>query len=334
MRIAIITDAWKPQINGVVTTLENTRNHLEAMGHQALMITPESFNTIPCPSYRSIRLALFPKTKLTRLMNEFSPQAIHIATEGPLGFATRKYCKQHKLAFTTSYHTRFPEYIRLRAPVPLSISYCYMRWFHSAAVRTLVPTPSQRTELEQHRMNNLVVWSRGVNTELFKPERRRTLHEPYPVIMYMGRVAIEKNIGAFLNLSIAGTKYVVGDGPDLKVLKNKHPDVRFVGFKFGEELASYLAAADVFVFPSKTDTFGLVLLEAMACGVPVAAYPVTGPIDVVQDNKTGALRENLAEAVKEALKLDGGTCREYAIGKSWQACAQQFAAYLVDNTTR
>lgn len=328
MKIAIITDAWKPQVNGVVTTLGKTAHHLRELGHEVSMITPETFRTVPCPTYPSIRLAIFPKRRLSKMLNRLKPDAIHIATEGPLGLAARRYCQHLKLKFTTSYHTQFPEYLRLRAPIPLSISYAFMRWFHGAAQRTLVPTPTQLNNLSQWRMKNLKIWSRGVDTTLFHPNYDRHLQGNTPIIMYMGRVAIEKNIEAFINLKNRGEKYIVGDGPDLDALKQQHPDIHFVGAKFGEELASHVAAADVFVFPSRTDTFGLVLLESMACGVPVAAYPVTGPIDVVEHTKTGYLDEDLELAVEQALKLDNHACRQHALKFTWENCTRQFADYL------
>ena len=331
MRVAIVTDAWKPQVNGVVTTLGKTVDNLRIMGHQVVVINPESFKTIPCPSYPSIRLALMPRRKLGQLLDEFVPEAIHISTEGPLGLAARRYCLRHKLRFTTAYHTQFPEYLRLRAPIPLSLGYRFMRWFHGPAERTMVPTQTQIDKLAGWGMKHLALWSRGVDISLFTPNKPKPLESNGSIAMYMGRVAVEKNIEAFLNLEISATKYVVGDGPDMAVLQRKYPEVKFVGFKFGEELASYLAAADVFVFPSKTDTFGLVLLEAMACGVPVAAYPVTGPLDVVTHGVTGYLCEDLQRAVNEAIKLDGKHCREYAESQSWMTSTEQFANHLVFN---
>ncbi len=331
MRIAIVTDAWKPQVNGVVTTLGQTVENLRKMGHQVRMITPKAFSTIPCPSYPSIRLALFPYRKLRKQLDDYMPEAIHIATEGPLGLAARRYCLKKRLRFTTAYHTQFPEYLRLRAPIPLSISYAFMRWFHGPAERTMAPTQSQIEKLNQWGMRHLVHWSRGVDTELFTPRHAKALSDEGPIVMYMGRVAVEKNIEAFLALQTSGTKYVVGDGPDMPLLKKKYPDVKFIGFKFGQELASYLAAADVFVFPSKTDTFGLVLLESMACGVPVAAFPVTGPLDVVEQGVTGYLSDDLQKAMEEALTLDRMACRRYAESQSWYYCTEQFASHLAYN---
>lgn len=328
MRIAIVTDAWLPQTNGVVTTLSRTRDCIERAGHDVLLVTPEAFRKFPCPTYPEIRLAWFPGRRLARRLDEFAPQCIHIATEGTLGLAARAYCRRRGLEFTTSYHTRFPEYVRMRAPVPLAWSYAFLRWFHGAAMRTLVGTPSQRDDLIAHGFGNLVLWSRGVDTELFRPRDKDFGGFERPVAMYMGRVAVEKNIGAFLALDFPGSKVVVGDGPALDTLKTRHPHIHFAGYRFGEELASYLAAADVFVFPSRTDTFGLVMLEAMACGVPIAAYPVTGPRDVVENGVTGILDEDLGRAARAALALQPAACRAQAVKHTWQAATVQFLAGL------
>lgn len=328
MNIAIVTDAWQPQINGVVTTLGKTGAALEQMGHRVRFVTPEGFKTFPCPTYPSIRLALNPIGGVRETLDAFMPDAVHIATEGPLGWAARAYCRSRGLNFTTSFHTQMPEYIRLRAPLPLALSYSVLRHFHGAAVRTMVPTESQRQRLQRRGFNNVVIWSRGVDTALFRPTDKRLLDAPRPIAMYMGRVAVEKNIGAFLDLRLPGTKYVVGDGPDLAMLRQRYPEVRFTGFKHGADLAAHLAAADVFVFPSRTDTFGLVLLEAMACGVPVAAYPVTGPIDVLKPSVTGCMDDDLERAVQGALQLDGRRCRQYALDRSWAAATAQFFGHL------
>lgn len=331
MRIVIATDAWKPQINGVVTTLGKTKANLEALGHEVLLLTPALFKTIPCPTYRSIRLALRPGKKVNQLLDEFEPQAVHVATEGPVGLAVRRYCLRHGLKFTTSYHTQFPQYIRMRAPVPLGLSYAYLRWFHKPAVRTMVPTESQRRELLKWGFDNVVIWTRGVDTELFRPGDKSLLRDPRPISMYMGRIAMEKNIEAFLELNLPGTRYVVGDGPDLPRLREKYPSARFTGFLENADLARYLAAADVFVFPSRTDTFGVVLLEAMACGTPVAAFPVTGPVDVVQNGATGVLDEDLRKAVLAALEVDGRACRDFALQRTWRAATEQFLGHLEIN---
>ena len=332
MRIAVATDAWLPQINGVVRTLGHTAAHLKDLGHDTLFLTPLDFKTYPCPTYPSIRLARFPKAGVTRRLEEFQPQAIHIATEGPIGHAVRSFCLSRALPFTTSYHTQFPEYIRARLPIPISWSYAYLRRYHGRAVRTMIATQSMRRMLRDRGFKNLEIWARGVDPEAFQPGPKSFLSARRPVSMYMGRVAVEKNIEAFLTLDLPGTKYVVGDGPDLEPLRRRYPDVTFTGQKTGQELTAHIAAADVFVFPSLTDTFGLVLLEAMACGVPVAAFPVTGPIDVVLEGKTGVLDSDLRRAVLGALKLDPADCVAYARQHSWRNWTERFVALLAPIT--
>jgi glycosyltransferase involved in cell wall biosynthesis len=328
MRIAVVTDAWRPQTNGVVTTLTRTLEVLERLGHATCVVGPTEFRTIPCPTYPEIRLALFPRRRLVQTLAAFAPQAVHVATEGPLGQAARHWCLDERMPFTTSYHTQFPQYIRARFPVPQSWSYAILRRFHGAAARVMVATARVQRELEAHGFRNLARWSRGVDTDLFRPRPLDYLTAPRPIAMYAGRVAVEKNLDAFLSLSLPGTKYVVGGGPALEKLRRRYPGVVFTGYKYGEELASHLAAADVFVFPSRTDTFGLVLLEAMACGVPVAAYPVAGPIDVVLQGVTGCLHEDLASAVAGALSLNRDDCRRYALGFTWERATRQFLANL------
>ncbi len=329
MRIAIATDAWLPQVNGVVRTYENTARELRELGHDICLLTPATFHTVPCPTYPSIRLAINPGPRLRRTLEAFQPDAIHVATEGPLGHAARRYCLKNELPFTSSFHTQFPEYIRMRAPIPLTWSYAYMRRFHGPAARTLVPTESQRQRLLERGFSNVVTWSRGVDTNIFRPAGDKSfLPQTRPIFMYMGRVAVEKNINAFLDLDLPGTKVVVGDGPDREKLCEQYPDVVFTGYRFGEELARYLAAADVFVFPSLTDTYGLVMLEAMACGLPVAAYPVTGPIDVINNGVTGVMNEDLGEAALQALQLDPQDCIDFARSRSWRYCARGFADNL------
>jgi len=331
MNIVIITDAWEPQVNGVVRTLKQTRKNLIALGHDVQMITPKAFKTIPCPSYPSIRLAVLPGRKVRKMLDELDANAVHIATEGPLGMAARRWCLHNNVSFTTSYHTQFPEYLKLRAPIPLSWSYSWFRRFHNKAVHTLVPTESQKQRLLDNGFKHVEVWGRGVDTDIFTPDKPQQLNLPRPVMLNMGRVAVEKNIEAFLDLDLPGSKVVVGEGPDLAQLKTRYPDVLFTGAKFGKQLASYVAAADVFVFPSKTDTFGLVLLEAMACGVPVAAYPVTGPVDVIENGVTGSLNDDLAQAVQQAQKLDASNCIAFANQNSWLACTKVFARFMFDN---
>jgi len=330
LRIAFITDAWHPQINGVVTTIQNTCNTLEQSGHNIKLITPDQFKSIPCPSYPSIRLAIACYGKLSRQLKDFNPQRIHIATEGPLGIAARKYCLKHNLAFTTSFHTLFAEYINLRFRIPISCGYAFLRWFHGPAKKVMVATPSVEADLVARGFkNHFIRWSRGVNPDFYYPREDDILSLARPISMFVGRVAVEKNIEAFLSVDFPGTKVVVGDGPQLKELKEKFPDAVFVGFLSGEPLARHMAAADVFVFPSRTDTFGIVLLDALASGVPVAAYPVTGPLDVITSDKVGKLDEDLAVAMTEALKLDARDCRNFAMNYSWANCTEQFFNNLV-----
>jgi len=324
MKIAIVTDAWHPQVNGVVTTFSATIRTLEKEGHKVLPITPALFNTFPCPTYPEIRLSRNPAGVMQKLLDSFAPDAVHIATEATLGWAARKYCRRQGMQFTTSYHTRFPEYVRLRIPVPLRFSYAFVRRFHAAATRTMVATENLKSELEHRGFRNLAIWSRGVDTEIFQPGSREFLQDKRPILLYAGRVAIEKNIEEFLGTEYPGTKYVVGDGPALKDMKKKFPFAVFPGFKKGLELARYMAAADVFVFPSRTDTFGLVMLEANACGLPVAAHPVTGPGNVIQQGRTGWLSENLNVAIDHALQLQPEDCIGFARRFSWEACTAQF----------
>jgi glycosyltransferase involved in cell wall biosynthesis len=328
VKIAIVTDAWRPQTNGVVKTLSTTADGLRALGHDVRIIEPNQFKTFPCPTYPEIRLAWLPYGRVSELLEEFGPDAIHIATEGTLGAAARKWCLRRRFPFTTSYHTQFPEYVRARVPIPLALSYAHLRRFHSAAARTMVATPAMQRLLESRGFENIVRWTRGVDVSLFKPRDKGFLDYPRPIATYVGRVAVEKNIEAFLKIDLPGTKLIVGDGPARVELESKYPNAKFVGFKYGEELASHVAASDVFVFPSRTDTFGLVLLEAMACGVPVAAYPVTGPIDVVTQGVTGALNEDLRAAALAALKLDANQCRAYALANTWETATRQFLSHL------
>ena len=329
MKIALVSDAWHPQINGVVNSMQNTRNCLEQFGHRVEMFTPQDFTTVPCPTYPSIRLSVTPGRRLSQMLDDYAPDSLHIVTEGPLGIAARSWCKRNNRLFTSAYHTQFPQYVSLRAPVPLSWGYRMMRWFHGTSQAVMVPTALVKRELEAQGFENIRLWSRGVDTELFHPQACVDLGLPRPINMYVGRVAVEKNIGDFLDLDLPGSKLVIGDGPDLERLKQEHPDVCFVGFKTGEELAAHIACADVFVFPSRTDTFGLVMLEALACGVPVAAYPVTGPIDVITSNKVGCLDEDLKAAVLTAMKCKPSDCRSYAMGYTWEAASRTFESLLV-----
>ncbi|WP_114394782.1 glycosyltransferase family 4 protein [Oleisolibacter albus] len=328
MRLVIVTDAWHPQVNGVVRTLTTTVAELERMGHSVTVIGPDRFRTLPLPSYPEIRLALRPARALARLIEEARPEAIHIATEGPLGFAARTYCLKRQIPFTTAYHTRFPEYVRDRAPVPLALTYALVRRFHAPAHAVMVATPSIEADLKARGFTHIRRWSRGVDTDLFHPRDKGFLDLPRPVFLYVGRVAVEKNIEAFLALDLPGSKLVVGDGPQRSALQARYPEVTFAGARQGEDLARHYAAADVFVFPSRTDTFGLVLLEALASGLPVAAYPVPGPLDVIGTSGTGVLDADLRSASLKALELDPARCRNHALTFSWRASAEQFLANL------
>ncbi|WP_376958391.1 glycosyltransferase family 1 protein [Azospirillum sp. A26] len=328
MNILIVSDAWHPQVNGVVRTIGTVRAELEAMGHSVEVIGPDRFRTLPMPTYPEIRLALGAKRRLWAMIDGLRPDCIHIATEGPLGFAARSYCLKHGKPFTTAYHTRFPEYVRDRAPIPLALSYAVVRRFHKPSSAVMVATQTIEDALTTRGFANIRRWTRGVDTELFRPRDKDFLDLPRPVSMYVGRVAVEKNLEDFLRLDLPGTKVVVGDGPAREELQRRYPSAHWVGAKHGEELARHYAAADVFVFPSRTDTFGLVLLEALASGVPVAAYPVPGPLDVVDGSGAGCLDEDLKRAVEGALAIPAQTCRDYALGYSWRRSAEQFLSNL------
>ena len=328
MRVCIISDAWTPQVNGVVTTMKKMVAGLKTKGHEVLVIHPGLFKTLPCPTYPEIRLALKPQSKMIGLLNEFGPQAIHLTTEGPLGLAGRNYCVRRGLNFTTSICTRFPEYVELRTRIPASWLFRFWRWFHAPAQKTMVATDSLKKDLEGIGFKNLAPWGRGVDLDLFCQRPKDILPGPRPISLYMGRVAVEKNLEAFLSLDLPGSKVVIGDGPALNSLKRKFPQVRFLGRKTGLDLAQHVAAADVFVFPSLTDTFGVVLIEAMACGLPAAAYPVTGPKDVIVHGQTGWLDQNLGLAVEKALQMDPDRCRARAEEFSWQRSVDQFEANL------
>ncbi|MBV9724182.1 MAG: glycosyltransferase family 1 protein [Gammaproteobacteria bacterium] len=329
MRIMIVTDAWFPQTNGVVNTLAQTAAWLVRFGHEVMITAPRDCRTVPCPSYPEIRVAVRPMAALARKFNRFRPQAVHIATEGPLGLAARRYCLKHRWRFTTSYHTQFPQYLKSRWPIPLWLSYAALRCFHAAAQRCMVSTRSVENELHLRGFRNLVRWRRGVDTQLFRPRPKEFLQLPRPLAAYVGRLAVEKNVDAFLQMPWPGSKLVIGDGPERTRLETRYPQAVYAGFRYGDDLAAHLAAADVLVFPSLTDTFGLVNLEAMACGVPVAAFPVTGPIDVIEDGVTGALDADLGKAAARALRVDARACRARALQSSWTACTREFEAHLI-----
>jgi glycosyltransferase involved in cell wall biosynthesis len=330
VRIAIVSDAWLPQVNGVVRTLDTVRRELLGMGHEVEMFGPDRFRTWPCPTYPEIRLALFPARRLAGLLKAFRPEAIHVATEGPLGIAARRFCLRHKLPFTTAYHTRFPEYVRARFLFPTAWTYAIMRRFHAPSSGVMVSTESIRNDLLARGFRNIKPWTRGVDLELFRPRPAGPTPEDRerPIWLYVGRVAVEKNIGAFLALDLPGRKWVVGGGPLLPKFVARHPEVRFTGHQQGEQLAALYRAADVFVFPSRTDTFGLVLLEALASGLSVAAYPVPGPRDVIGDAPVGALNDDLRTAALTALGADRAACRAHAARYSWRRTAEVFLGNL------
>ena len=328
LRILLVTDAWEPQVNGVVRTLKTTARELTSMGHEVRFLTPLEFRTLPCPTYPEIRLSLFPQGRVNRTIHEFDPDVLHIATEGPLGLAARRFALRNDFPFTTAYHTRFPEYVHARFRLPIEWSYAWLRHFHGPSRAVMAPTKVVVDDLVANGFERVKLWSRGVDMDIFHPQPSRRLESEPPIFLYVGRVAVEKNVEAFLELDLPGSKWVVGTGPALDRIRARFPKTNFLGVLERDDLAKVYAAADVFVFPSRTDTFGLVLLEAMACGLPVAAYPVTGPRDVIGESNAGVLHEDLRTACLEALKLQ----RHDAVGRaklfSWRAATEQFFGHL------
>ena len=333
MRILIATDAWTPQVNGVVRSLQNTAREAALLGARIDFLTPGDFRTLPMPTYPEIRLALATPGMVARRMDEIGADFVHIATEGPIGLMARRVCLRRGRSFTTSYHTRFPEYLAARAPVPQALSYAWLRRFHNAGAGIMVSTGTLESELRTRGFHNIMRWSRGVDAELFRPRPYGEMDAlvrdlPRPIFLSVGRVAVEKNIDAFLALDLPGSKVVVGDGPARAELEKRYPGVHFLGLQQGEALARIYSAADVFVFSSLTDTFGIVLLEALASGLPVAAYPVTGPKDVIgeapADAPAGVLDNDLRRAALAALDLDRADARAYALKFTWRACTEQF----------
>jgi glycosyltransferase involved in cell wall biosynthesis len=327
-RILIVTDAWHPQINGVVRSIERVAEEIQKRGVKVKMLTPAEFKTFPMPGYGEIRLSRTLAAPVFAKIEAANADAVHIATEGPLGLIARRWCRKNGVPFSTAYHTQFPEYLRARLPVPLRWSYRFMLWFHKPAAYCLVGTPHLKELLDKRGFTNTALWTKGVDTNLFHPSKRASLPHKGPIFLYVGRVAVEKNIEAFLKLDLPGTKVVVGRGPSEAKLKSAYPEAVFVGAQQGEELARYFASADVFVFPSRTDTFGLVLLEALASGTPVAAYPVTGPVDVIGKAPVGVLDPDLRKAALEALHISREECHAYAELHSWETSADQFLAHL------
>ena len=328
MRILIATDAWHPQVNGVVRTLTSLARSAAALGAEIEFLTPDGFPSLAVPTYPGLRMAWTNRREIARRIEAASPEAIHIATEGPIGWAVRAYCIRRKLAFTTSYTTRFPEYIAVRSIIPAAATYAVLRHFHSAAAMTMVATNSLKQELAARGFRKLGGWTRGGDTELFNPDDPVELDLPRPIFMTVGRVAVEKNLEAFLALNLPGSKVVVGDGPQRAELERRYPGGSFLGEKSGRELTAHFAAADVFVFPSLTDTFGVVQLEALACGTPVAAFPVMGPLDVIADHPVGALDRDLRSACIRALGMSREACRRFALERSWENSARQFIGNL------
>lgn len=325
MHLCLVSDAWAPQVNGVVRTLTCMVEALRGQGHTVTVIHPGLFRTFPCPTYPEIRLAVFAAPRVRQLLDEAQPDAVHIATEAPLGWAARRHCLRRGWPFTTSFHTKFPEYVQARTGIPPGLGYALLRHFHGPAARCMVATETMYRDLSARGFTNLAMWSRGVDTELFRPQAKDALdHLPRPIFLYVGRVAVEKNIKAFLELDLDGSKVVVGGGPMMESLQRRHPDVSFLGPKTGQDLARHYAAADVFVFPSRTDTFGLVMLEALASGLPVAAYPVPGPNDVINGHDIGVLDTDLGRAARQAVEIPSERCRSFALTFSWPRTAEQF----------
>ncbi|WP_066212642.1 glycosyltransferase family 1 protein [Blastomonas sp. CCH5-A3] len=336
MKIAIITDAWAPQVNGVVRTLTAVTERLRALGHELLVISPDQYASIPCPSYPEIRLALTTRFGIGARLSEFAPDAVHIATEGPLGIAARRFCLDHGYPFTTAYHTQFPDYLAQRTRLPAAMFWPFIRWFHAPAHAILVSTETVRAQLRGQGLGQVVHWGRGVDLTCFRPDAPRpALYAELagPIQLYVGRVAVEKNIEAFLSSRHPGSKVVVGDGPAREALARAYPDAHFVGAQSGAALAGYYAGADVFVFPSRTDTFGLVMIEALACGTPVAAFPVSGPLDVLSPG-AGAMHADLDTAIAAALSLNRADCLAAGRSFTWDASTRQFLNALVPITAR
>jgi glycosyltransferase involved in cell wall biosynthesis len=324
MRILIVTDAWRPQINGVVHSLEQMSAAARQQGVAIDFLTPQGFRTVPLPTYPDIKLALASWGVVARRIEAVKPDHVHIATEGPIGLAARQYCRAQRRPFTTSYHTRFPEYISARTPIPERWTYAALRWFHAPASVVMAPTPTIRDELTGRGFARVKVWSRGVDHHAFRPREESALDLPRPIFLNVGRVAVEKNLGALLDLDLPGSTVIVGDGPARAALQRKYPRAHFLGARSGEALAQIYASADVFVFPSRTDTFGIVLIEALASGLPVAAFPVAGPIDVIGESSAGVLSEDLGAACLQALQIPRAEARAHSLQFTWAESARQF----------
>jgi glycosyltransferase involved in cell wall biosynthesis len=320
----LVTDAWRPQVNGVVNSLARVVGILRDQGDAVTVIAPDRFRSLPCPTYPEIPLAMAWPGEIARLIEADPTAFVHIATEGPLGILARRHCLARRRSFTTSYHTKFPEYLSARVPVPQSWGYAFMRWFHNAGRGCMVATESLGSDLQRRGFNNLLFWSRGVDHTLFRPRPEADLKLPRPVFLCVGRVAVEKNLEAFLKLDLPGSKVVVGEGPARAELMRAYPQAHFLGGLPIEALVEAYAAADVFVFPSVTDTFGNVMLEALSSGLPVAAFPVTGPKDIITDPRVGTLDTDLRRAALSALRLSRDAAREFSLSFSWEASTAVF----------
>ncbi len=328
MKILIVSDAWEPQVNGVVRTLKMTRRELEQKGHQTELISPLGFRSIPCPTYPEISLALTSEREVARKIDHFAPDCLHIATEGPLGWLARRIAMRRQWPFTTAYHSRFPEYVETRFRVPTAWTYALLKRFHNAARATLAPTPAIVADLRARGFHGARLWSRGVDLDLFDPSGDREIATQRPVFLYVGRIAVEKQVDAFLRLDLPGEKWVAGEGPERRRLQARYPEARWFGVLDGPELARLYRSADVMVFPSVTDTFGLVIAESMACATPVAAFPVPGPIDVIADSGGGIMHADLREACLQALRLPRNQVRKRAEQFSWSAATDQMLSAL------
>jgi len=328
MKILIATEAWDPQVNGVVRTLKMTSRELTRLGHEVLVVNPSMFRSIPCPTYPEIRLPLVTSGSVKKVIDAFAPDVVHIATEGPLGWAIRGVAMDRGWRFSTGYHSRFPEYVQMRIGLPVGLSYSLLRRFHNAGVATLVPTPAMMSTLQSRGFTKPVIWSRGVDSEIFEPTGDKLPRTEQPVFLYVGRLEVEKSVEDFLSLDLPGEKWVAGEGPSAEVLRKKFPDARWFGVLSGTDLATLYRSADVMVFPSKTDTFGLVMIESMACGTPVAALPVTGPIDVLGDSQGGVMNDDLRTACLEALKVNRESVAEFGKKYTWAAATQQFLSAI------
>ena len=328
MRILVATDAWRPQVNGVVHTLERMSAAARELQAEFIFLTPQGFPSLPMPTYPDIRLALASPWEVARRIDAAGADHIHIATEGPIGWAARRYCRRRGKLFTTSYHTRFPEYIAARTRLPEAFAYAALRRFHAPAAATLAPTTSIKNELTQRGFDRVKVWTRGVDHALYRPRPADAVDLPRPIFLCVGRVAVEKNLEALLELKLPGSVVVVGDGPARTTLERRYPHAHFLGALYGEALARIYATADVFVFPSKTDTFGIVLIEALASGLPVAAFPVSGPLDVIGESGAGVLNHDLGAACLAALEIPRERAREHSLRFTWRESARQFLQHI------